>query len=217
MRRFCFSFAVLLAFASVAVAQNTNSSTTTNSRPRTGATTTQAAKPTPPKPPAAKASPTQAPAKQAPPLSAADTASAAFDRMIEGIRKANVDLVMSGYVKDPSLVFFNYNGTATRGWDQMRKNRESSYPDMKDVKLDIREKHVQMLGRDGAVVTCLWTQTQSYKGAPDTASGRMTLVFKRVGSAWKAVHLHTSPDKPDASRVPASEETPSPATKPQCK
>ena len=90
----------------------------------------------------------------------------------------------------------------------MRRNRESSYPDVKDVKLDIHDKHVQMLGRDGAVVTCLWTQTQTFKGAPDTASGRMTLVFKRVGAEWKAVHLHTSPDKPDATRVPASEQSP---------
>src|SRR5205814_4386563 len=89
----------------------------------------------------------------------------------------------------------------------MRKNREASYPDIKDVKLDVRDRHVVMLGTNGAVVTCLWTQTQTYKGEPDTASGRMTLVFKRVGNEWKAVHLHTSPDKPDASRVPASEQT----------
>jgi len=33
----------------------------------------------------------------------------------------------------------------------------------------------------------------------------MTLVFKRVGTEWKAVHLHTSPDNPDATRIPASE------------
>jgi len=80
------------------------------------------------------------------------------------------------------------------------------------VKLDVRDRHVVMLGTNGAVVTCLWTQTQTYKGEPDSASGRMTLVFKRVGNEWKAVHLHTSPDKPDASRIPASEQTPT--TKP---
>ena len=133
---------------------------------------------------------------------------AAFDRIIDGLRRSNVDLYTSGYWNSPNLVLFNYNGTVTKGWDQLHKNRESSFPESKDVKLDIREKHVQMLGRDGAIVTCLWTQTQTFKGEPDTASGRMTLVFKRVGMEWKAVHLHTSPDKPDASRVPASEQTP---------
>jgi ketosteroid isomerase-like protein len=133
---------------------------------------------------------------------------AAFDKIVEGIKRASVDLVTSAYWNSSALVLFNYNGSVTKGWDQMRKNREASYPDIKDVKLDIRDRHVVMLGTDGAVVTCLWTQTQTYKGEPDTASGRMTLVFKRVGGEWKAVHLHTSPDKPDASRIPASEQPP---------
>jgi ketosteroid isomerase-like protein len=121
-------------------------------------------------------------------------------------------MVTGGYWNNPALILFNYNGSITKGWDQMRKNREASHPDIKDVKLDVRDRHVIMLGTNGAVVTCLWTQTQTYKGEPDTASGRMTLVFKRVGNEWKAVHLHTSPDKPDASRIPASEQMP--ATKP---
>jgi len=77
-----------------------------------------------------------------------------------------------------------------------------------------------MLGRDGAVVTCLWTQSQTYRGTPETASGRMTLVFRRVGTTWKAIHLHTSPDAPDPARVPASEQTtetaaPKPTPKPK--
>ena len=131
---------------------------------------------------------------------------AAFDKIIDGIKRSNVDLYMSGYWNSPTLVLFNYNGTVTKGWDQLKKNRESSFPQSKDVKLDIRDRHVTMLGRDGAVVTCLWTQSQTFNGQPDNASGRMTLVFKRVGTEWKAVHLHTSPDKPDASRIPPSEQ-----------
>jgi len=131
---------------------------------------------------------------------------AAFDKIVEGIRRSDVDLYMGGYWNSSTLVLFNYNGTVTRGWDQLKRNRESSFPQSKDVKLDVRDRHVTMLGRDGAVVTCLWTQSQTFNGQPDTASGRMTLVFKRVGNDWKAVHLHTSPDKPDPSRIPASEQ-----------
>ncbi|MGI8898267.1 MAG: nuclear transport factor 2 family protein, partial [Pyrinomonadaceae bacterium] len=82
------------------------------------------------------------------------------------------------------------------------------------VKLEVRDLAVTMLGRDGAVVTCLWTQSQTYKDVPETATGRMTLAFKRVGNDWRAVHLHTSPDKPDPSRVLPSEESPSPAPSP---
>jgi len=136
---------------------------------------------------------------------------AEFNKILEGIRHANVDEVTGSYWNSQQLILFNNNGTVTRGWEQMRKNRESSYPEMSDVKLDVRDIHVTMLGNDGAVVTCLWNQSQTYKGAPETASGRMTLVFKRLGNEWKAIHLHTSNDKPDASRLMPSEQTSSPA------
>jgi ketosteroid isomerase-like protein len=83
------------------------------------------------------------------------------------------------------------------------------------VKLDVRDVSVTMLGTTGAMVTCQWTQSQDYKGTPETASGRMTLVFKRVGTAWKAIHLHSSPDTPNPAVIPPSEKpaaspTPSP-------
>lgn len=139
---------------------------------------------------------------------------AAFEELLEGIRSANVEAVTAAYWNSPQLVLFNNNGTVTKGWEQMRKNRESSYPDLKDVKLETRDVRVQMLGRDGAVVMCLWTQSQTFRGTSETATGRMTLVFRRVGNSWKAVHLHTSPDAPDPSRVMPSEQTPAPAQKP---
>jgi hypothetical protein len=211
-------FALMTASA---LAQNTNSSTT--ARPRaTGTNTNRSA--TPPKPAdtqqpsvtpkAVQTSPPKPKVATAPTAPEAGTVMAAFERLLNGIRKADVKLVSSVYWSSPSLILFNNNGTVTKGWDQMRKNRESSYPDVKDVKLDVRDLAVTMLGRDGAVVTCLWTQSQTYKDVPETATGRMTLVFKRVGRDWKAVHLHTSPDKQDPSRVLPSEATPSPAPSP---
>jgi ketosteroid isomerase-like protein len=137
---------------------------------------------------------------------------AAFDDLIEGIRRADVRAVTSVYWNSPQLILFNNNGTVTKGWEQMRKNRESSYPELKDVKIEIRDRRVQMLGRDGALVTCLWTQSQTFRGTPETASGRMTMVFRRAGTgAWKAIHLHTSPDAPDPARVLPSEQTTAPA------
>lgn len=136
---------------------------------------------------------------------------AAFNKLLTGIRKADLKSVSDVYWNSPRLNLFNYNGTVTKGWEQMRKNRESSYPEIKDVKLDVRDVNVTMLGRDAALVTCLWTQSQVYKGTPETASGRMTLVFKKVGPAWKAIHLHSSPDQPNPAAIPPSEQQP-PAT-----
>lgn len=207
LKRFLVLASIVFVSGMLAFAQNSNSSTTTRTR-------TVEPKPSPTPKPAAKSTGTgaasQRPRAGSTPVAPSTGVLAAFDKIIEGIRRSNVDMYTSGYWNSGNLVLFNYNGTVTKGWDQLRKNRESSFPETKDVKLDIRDKHVQMLGRDGAVVTCLWTQSQTFKGQPDTASGRMTLVFKRVGAEWKAVHLHTSPDKPDVSRVPASEQSPPP-------
>ena len=206
---------LVLALSSSTAAQNTNSSTPT--RPRATNTNTS-------KPPASpqKSTDTQAPTTSTAPAQRTEvkpkiTATevpgsagvvSAFNALVEGIRKANVKMVTGVYMNSPRLLLFNNNGTVTRGWEQLRKNRESSYPQLKDVTLDVKDVQITMLGRDGALVTCLWNQTQTYQETPETASGRMTLVFKRTGKDWKAVHLHTSPDKPDPSRVMPSEQVP---------
>lgn len=155
------------------------------------------------------------PATTAPDTAGSDGVLAAFNALLDGIRHASVKEVTGVYWNNPRLNMFNYNGSVTKGWEQVRKNRESSYPEIKDVKLDVRDVSVTMLGPGGAVVTCQWTQSQNYKGAPESASGRMTLVFKRIGTAWKAIHLHSSPDNPNPASIPPSEQPrPSPSPSP---
>ena len=207
-------FAVVLT-CGVALGQNSNSSTTTE-RPRTNTNRTKppatdTEKPTTtttvPKPAAKKPHTAQ----QAP---GSEGVLAAFNALLEGIRHADVDEVTGVYWNNSRLYLFNYNGSVTKGWEQVRKNRESSYPEIKNVKLDVRDVSVTMLGTEGAVVTCQWTQTQEYKGAPETASGRMTLVFKRLGTTWKAIHLHSSPDTPNPAVIPPSEKQPTASPSP---
>lgn len=208
-----------LTLSSLTLAQNSNSSTTT-ARPRTTNTNQAPAKTKAPVRPAEpSATPTPAstatrPATSAPQAPGSAAVVAAFEALLNGIRKSDVNAVTGVYWNSPRLILFNNNGTVTKGWEQMRKNRESSYPDLKDVKLDVRDLSIMMLGRDGAVVNCLWSQSQTFKGTPETASGRMTLVFRRVGKDWKAVHLHTSPDREDPSRVLPSEQSPAPTPSP---
>ncbi len=190
IKKIIFSAILLFATASLASAQTTPKTTTTKTA--TGKTVTTAT-----------ASTVQ--------TADAKAVRTAFDRIIEGIRKADVEMVTGVYQNSASTLYFNNNGTVTRGWEQDKQNREARYPDVTNVKLDVRDVRVEMLGTTGAVVTCLWTQTQEYKGTPESASGRMTIVFRKVGTAWKAVHLHTSPDRPDAARpVFPSERTPIP-------
>jgi len=202
-----------------AFAQNANTSPTV--RPRKTATTTKPStdsqkstdvqEPSTPQPKARSTTALPRVAATGSSQSVAET----FNSLLNGIRRADVKAVSSVYWNSPRLILFNNNGTVTKGWDQMRKNRESSYKDLKDVKLDVRDVSISMLGRDGAVVSCLWTQSQTYKGVPETATGRMTLVFKRVGKDWLAIHLHTSPDRPEPTRIlPSEQPRPAPTSSP---
>ena len=169
---------MLILTCGVAVAQNTNSPAPTNARATTNdqhqsrQTRTDRHRKTC----CISAEETAAPAGQQAPGS--EGVLAAFNNLLDGIRHADVKEVMEVYWNNPQLNLFNYNGTVTKSWEQVRKNRESSYPEIKDVKLEVRDVSVTMLGTTGAIVTCQWTQSQTYKGAPETVSGRMTLVVQ---------------------------------------
>ncbi|HZI20198.1 MAG TPA: nuclear transport factor 2 family protein [Pyrinomonadaceae bacterium] len=192
------SLALAAALAPAAAAQNANA----NTAPAQDAGAT-------PSRPTARGRQTTAP-RTAPAASDAAQRRAvedAFDALIDGIRRADAAAVMEVYWNSPRLVLFNNNGTVTRTWEQSRANRESIYARVKNVKLDVRDVSVELLGRDGAVVSALWEQSQTADGQPERASGRMTLVFRRAGTAWKVVHAHTSPDRPDPARLFPSERT----------
>ena len=209
LKRFFVTASIVVSCAGLTWAQNSNSSTvdTPSTRTRTVA---------PPKPSPTPKAVTKAPGAQATPspktpaatqVSPSGAVLAAFNNLLDGIRHADVKAVTNAYQNTPRLVLFNYNGTVTKSWDQLKANREASYPHMKDVKLEVRDLRVTMLGRDSALITCQWTQSMTFQGTPETDTGRMTIVFRKVGKDWKAIHLHTSNDNPDPSRVPASEQT----------
>jgi ketosteroid isomerase-like protein len=125
---------------------------------------------------------------------------AAFDRLIEGIRESNVEKVMGIYDNSDRTLFFNNNGSVTLGWQTMKENRESSYAKTENVTIEVTGVRVEILGPAAAYVSCKWKQSQEYEGKLENASGRMTLIFKKVGRDWKVVHLHTSPDNPPVTR-----------------
>ena len=131
---------------------------------------------------------------------------AAFETLVEGIRQVDADKVMSVYHNDPKTLFFNYNGTATIGWDNMNTNRKASYAKRKNVTLEITGLRVAVLSLTSAYVSCKWKQTQEYNDALEQSTGRMTLIFKKWKSGWKVMHLHTSPDSfPSEVVIPPSE------------
>ena len=209
MKRLLVITSVLVSCAGVAFAQNSNSSTV---EPTTRTRTVAPPKPSPSPKPTRTPAPQTTRTQRAPSTEAAGQVSpsgpvlAAFNNLLDGIRHADPKAATNAYQNSPRLLLFNYNGTVTKSWDQLKANRDASYPHMKDVKLDVRDLRVTMLGTTAALITCQWTQSMTFNGAPETDTGRMTIVFRKIGKEWKAIHLHTSPDNPDPSRVPPSEQ-----------
>jgi uncharacterized protein (TIGR02246 family) len=208
----------VLALAAAAAAQNSNTSPAPatgarRSTPRTTSTPQPAQTPTPGATPAAARTrrPTQATGEAA-------QVREAFDSLVDGIRRADAAAVAKLYWNSPQLTVFNNNGTVTKSWEQARSNRESLYAKISDVKLDVRDVRVKALGPAAVLVTCLWEQSQTADGQPEHATGRLTIVYQKVGTAWKIVHTHTSPDKPNPANLLPSERTPAgeaaPPTKP---
>lgn len=195
----------LCAFGVHTQAQTTRPSraTTTTTQSTTPTTTTQSTTTTvePSSPSRTRRTQTTTAATVAKPNAATAAVRAAFDKILDGIRASDIGEVMKVYTNSPQLIVFNNNGTTTRGANNYRSTREQIYAKATDVRLDVRDVNVTMLGRDGAIVSCLWTQEQEVNGAGEAATGRMTIAFERVGGAWKAVHTHTSPDAPDPSRL----------------
>ena len=124
----------------------------------------------------------------------------AFDRLVEGIKQVDAKKLISVYENSDRTLFFNNNGSVTMGWTQMKENRDSSFAKTKNVTLETTGVRVEMLSPTSAYVSFKWKQQQEYDGKLETASGRTTLIFKKIGKEWKAVHLHTSPDNPGPTR-----------------
>jgi ketosteroid isomerase-like protein len=137
----------------------------------------------------------------------------AFERLTEAIRQGDAEKLMSVYDNSERTLFFNNNGSVTLGWTQMRSNRESSFAKTKNVTLETTGVRVEMLSPTSAYVSFKWKQTQEYDGKLESASGRTTLIFKKIGKDWKAVHLHTSPDNAPVTRPVFDSEREKPATK----
>ncbi len=210
--------ALMFTLAAVAVAQNTNSSTTVpqpaTRKQTTTTTTTTTTTPAPQtstttEPAAAKTRTRRAtnPARAAASANEQEVR-ATFDALLRAVEKQDVEAVMNFYWNSPQLLIFNNNGTTTRGWTQMRANLATLYPQLRDVKIEAQDVRVQLFGADAAGLICRWSQSQEFKGTPETSSGRMTVLFRRMGGAWKIAHRHTSPEAPDPSRLPPSEQAP---------
>src|SRR2546423_7438125 len=184
MKRLLVIASVICSTAVVVFAQNSNSSTV---EPGTRTRTVVPAKPTPNPKPTRTPIPQTTRTPRAPSSEAAGQVSpsgpvlTAFNNLLDAIRKADPKAAVNAYQNTPRLLLFNYNGTITKGWDQLKVNRDASYPHMQDVKLDVRDLRLTMLSATAALITCQWTQSMTFNGTPETDTGRRTIVIRQFG------------------------------------
>src|SRR5262249_7246416 len=125
------SLSIVILCSVAIMAQNANSSTTTPDRQRSTTNTNRPKpkpSPTPAKTDVEKPATTTSVPKQTPkkpvvtqaPAPGSDAVVAAFNSLLDGIRHADVDAVTAVYWNSPRLSLFNYNGSVTKGWEQVR-------------------------------------------------------------------------------------------------
>ncbi len=113
--------------------------------------------------------------------------------------KGDLDGFMAGYWNSPDLTFIS-GGTLTTGWKATKERYEKRYKaDGKEMgALTFSDLHVEVLSPTAAMVRGKFELVFAKETDPKkkTASGRYTLIVKKIDGAWKVTHDHTSADDP---------------------
>jgi len=128
----------------------------------------------------------------APSARADDTAAvhALLEAQVAAWNRGDLESFMAGYWRSPDLMFCS-GATVTKGWDatleRYRKRYQAEGREMGELRFDALE--VQLLGKDAAFARGEYRLRMKDGQQPH---GRFTLVLRRIGSAWRIVHDHTS-------------------------
>jgi beta-aspartyl-peptidase (threonine type) len=122
-----------------------------------------------------------------------------LDDQVMAWNKGDLDGFMAGYWNSDDLTFIS-GGTLTRGWKATKERYEKRYKaDGKEMgRLNFSDLHVELLSPTAAVVRGKFDLTfaKETDEKKKTASGRYTLIMKKIDGAWKVTHDHTSADEP---------------------
>jgi beta-aspartyl-peptidase (threonine type) len=122
-----------------------------------------------------------------------------LDDQVLAWNKGDLDGFMAGYWNSDDLTFIS-GGTLTRGWKATKERYEKRYKaDGKEMgALAFSDLHVEVLSPTAALVRGKFELVFAKETDPKkkTASGRYTLIVKKIDGAWKVTHDHTSADDP---------------------
>jgi beta-aspartyl-peptidase (threonine type) len=129
-------------------------------------------------------------ASSASPADVAAAVRAVLDVQVEAWNRGDLEGFMAGYWRSPDLVFCS-GATVTRGWDETlaryRKRYQSEGREMGRLRFEGIE--VIPLGEDAALARGAWRLGLRDGQEPH---GLFTLLLRRLDSAWRIVHDHTS-------------------------
>lgn len=123
---------------------------------------------------------------------------AVLDAQAAAWNKGDLDGFMAGYWNDEGLTFIS-GGDITSGWKKTKERYEKRYKaDGKEMgKLTFSELHVETFSPNAAMLRgrfeLVFEKEKDEKKR--TASGRFTLILRKLPDGWKVVHDHTSADE----------------------
>lgn len=108
------------------------------------------------------------------------------------------DLAAFDSIYHDSVTIFE-DGVANTDWASYRE--EHLIPvlgTLVDPTVEFQDIRVRFSGFGTALVTCRYYTAGTYEGEAIELRGVATLIFRRLGSRWWLVHIHTSTPRPQA-------------------
>jgi hypothetical protein len=102
-----------------------------------------------------------------------------LDYQLKGWNDANIDVFMSGYIKDSSVRFITDKKVKT-SWQEITDSYKKGYPD-KDAmgELTFHRDEIRWVNESAYIAQVIgrWEVIQKHKPTHDTLSGRFSLIF----------------------------------------
>ena len=122
-----------------------------------------------------------------------DDVNKVLDYQLKGWNDANIDVFMSGYIKDSSVRFITDKKVKT-SWQEITDSYKKGYPD-KDAmgKLTFHRDEIRWVNESAYIAQVIgrWEVIQKHKPTHDTLSGRFSLIFVGTPEGPKIQIDHT--------------------------
>lgn len=130
------------------------------------------------------------------PTARRDSILSAVRSYVDANNRVDVQAMVDAYSKSPGVSAVGL-GDIRRGWEAIRMQADSAAGMEGLMKLSLGAIDVTPLGASHALVVSSVAIRVETEGGVVQLRGALTIVFERVGSAWKILHEHLSLPLPE--------------------